>query len=192
MATKFKIITDSTLGKHFDDLNESRLPGIDVGEFDAANETDFPEGSMPADTWTVVSDGTVHGVELKTGDKIKAIVTDAAIDSFDGWQLLLKEDIAKNRVIPDNGTDKLGYMLTSTAEQGVFKWGKSPLAVKVIYTATDGQTEFIIPNTIGRPLTVMIEGYPIAETEYDRDENKITLHTGADENEQVYIIAHNG
>ena len=102
-----------------------------------------------------------------------------------------------------NTTDKEEYRLMDATVDAAVWQNTAPKAyvnglktVTATYTATAGQTEFLIGNTTSEPMTVLYEGFPIVEGtddgEYTRAADKITLNTAADANEQLHIIAHNG
>jgi len=78
------------------------------------------------------------------------------------------------------------------------KWEKFPQPSTIVETKTynyivenDGDTVFAAENNTSKAITVLLDGYPLIETDdFTRDESNITLNNGATKNSQIYIVAY--
>ena len=144
--------------------------------------------TVSKDTYVDVNNGIVSYTEVDTdadapavnGLRVAKVVTDADYITT----------VTDLRPMTKGSDAKLADAIAGAALVSEATYGHK--TVTETYTATDGQTEFAIANTVTEPITVLVEGFPLNTDEYDRDAEKITLHDEADENEQVHIIAHNG
>jgi len=164
----------------------SEVPLSSVASIDADNVQSAIE---------ILDDRVEELVATNTKNKYDATTAPAATnDSEEGYSV---------GSVWINTADKEEYRLMDATEDAAVWQNTAPKAyvdglktVTATYTATAGQTEFLIGNTTSEPMTVLYEGFPIVEGtddgEYTRAADKITLNTAADANEQLHIVAHNG
>jgi len=204
------IEADTTIENAISDNNLVRLLSVKDGELseinftqtksDKLDSTDNPHGvtkaqvgldavDNTADVDKPVSTAQQDALDLKVD--IANVIDDLTHTDTDKPLSANQGKILNEAIVTLNGDDTISGSVDTKVKVVNDRVTELKTTSVLVVATEDGDLEVTIGNTDGEPLTVMLEGYPLDTDGYTRTDTTVTVQD-VKENEQVYVIAHNG